>query len=108
MLFKPAVVAVLALGAFAACKSRTPRESPTADHAVSEPSDLATTQKIRRAIMEDSSLSINGHNCKIIVQNGKATLVGPVASPEESARIAKIAADVVGEDNVSNELEATK
>jgi osmotically-inducible protein OsmY len=82
--------------------------TPTADNAVNRPSDLDLTQKIRQAVMDDSSLSTNAQNSKIVVQDGKVTLVGPVASAEERARVEKIATDVVGAKNVVNQLEITK
>ncbi|MFT3693803.1 MAG: BON domain-containing protein [Kofleriaceae bacterium] len=79
--------------------------TPTADNAVATSSDLEITQKIRKAVIDDSSLSTNAHNCKIVVQNGKVTLVGPVGSADESAKVASIASAVVGAANVINQLE---
>jgi osmotically-inducible protein OsmY len=117
------LASVLALGALGACKSskepsrveadntaknqRDESVAPTADNAVARPSDLDVTQKIRKAVMDDDSLSTTAHNCKIVVENGKVTLVGPVTSPTESTRVAQIAANVVGDKNVINQLEVT-
>jgi osmotically-inducible protein OsmY len=78
---------------------------PTADKAVETKSDLDVTQKLRKAVMDDGSLSTNAHNCKIVVQDGKVTLVGPVADAAESARLVQIAAGIVGDANVINQLE---
>jgi len=40
-------------------------------------------QKIRKAVMDDKSLSTSAHNVKIIAQDGKVTLKGPVKTDEE-------------------------
>ena len=80
--------------------------TPTADNAVTTGADLDTTQKIRKAVVDDSTLSTNAHNCKIVVQDGLVTLVGPVASRDESARVEQIAAVVVGDrTKISNQLQ---
>ncbi len=57
--------------------------------------------------MDDDSLSTTAHNCKIVVQDGKVTLVGPVKSATESTRVVQLAANVVGDKNVINQLEVT-
>ncbi|MBA3817723.1 MAG: BON domain-containing protein [Deltaproteobacteria bacterium] len=115
--------AALAISSIAACKSdsngkpaadntarndRDQSNAKTADNAVNNSSDLDLTQQIRKAVMDDGTLSTNAHNCKIVVQNGAVTLVGPVASADEKARVASIAAKVVGGDGkVTNQLEVT-
>ncbi|MGE0869781.1 MAG: BON domain-containing protein [Kofleriaceae bacterium] len=117
--------AALAIASIAACKSdqdtsstkvaadntaRNARDqdtAPTADNAGNSSSDVEVTQKIRKAVIEDSSLSTNAHNCKIVVQDGKVTLVGPVASEVERKRVEQIAEAIVGDRNVSNQLEVT-
>jgi osmotically-inducible protein OsmY len=77
----------------------------TSDHQSEATSDRMLTKKIRQAIIADKSLSMYGHNVKIIVQNGSVTLKGPVHSEEEKQAIASKAAEVVGSpDKVSNEL----
>jgi hyperosmotically inducible periplasmic protein len=80
------------------------QESPTADQQKTNPEDRATTQKIRKSIHDDSSLSTYAHNVKIITQNGKVTLRGPVRSEEEKNNIQSKAAAVAGEENVVNRL----
>ncbi|HTS61320.1 MAG TPA: BON domain-containing protein [Candidatus Acidoferrales bacterium] len=77
---------------------------PTADQAKNNPSDRETMQKIRKAVVEDKSLSTYAHNVKIIAQNGKVTLKGPVRSEEEKQSIEQKAADVAGAGNVVNEI----
>ena len=55
--------------------------------------------------MKDSSLSSYAHNVKIVSQNGMVTLKGPVRSEEDKQSIAAKAAEVVGADKVTNQLE---
>jgi hyperosmotically inducible periplasmic protein len=76
----------------------------TADQQMGDTPDRATTQKIRKAIIADKSLSMYGHNVKIITRNGAVTLKGPVHSQEEKDTIASKAAEVVGQDKVMNQL----
>lgn len=76
----------------------------TADEAKSNKSDVELTAEIRRAVVDDKALSTNAHNVKIIVQNGRVTLKGPVASKSEQAAVAKKAADVVGRAKVTDEM----
>jgi osmotically-inducible protein OsmY len=69
------------------------------------PTDRAITQKIRKAIHEDKTLSTYAHNIKIITQDGKVTLRGPVRSQEEKTNIEAKAVAVAGQDNVTDQLE---
>lgn len=118
-----AVVAVVVLSTLTACKSdtnappaadntaRNERDrsvTPTADNGGHDAADRALTQRIRKAVMADGSLSTNAHNCKIVVTDERVTLVGPVASDQERARVAEIATQLAGVDKVTNQLEVTK
>jgi hyperosmotically inducible periplasmic protein len=67
-------------------------------------SDVDVTADIRRRIM-NGNLSITAQNVKVICQNGKVTLRGPVNTQEEKDSIGGMANDVAGADNVDNELE---
>ncbi|HXT25533.1 MAG TPA: BON domain-containing protein [Candidatus Eisenbacteria bacterium] len=78
---------------------------PSADQQKMNPADRAITQKIRKAIHEDKSLSTYAHNIKIITQDGKVTLRGPVRSEDEKSNLQAKAAEVAGQDNVTNQLE---
>ena len=80
---------------------------PTADQQKMNPADRAITQKIRKAIHEDQSLSTYAHNIKVITQDGKVTLRGPVRSEEEKSNLEAKAVSVAGQDNVTNQLEVT-
>jgi hyperosmotically inducible periplasmic protein len=86
-------------------KTNKDQAGPTADQQKMNPSDRAITQKIRKAIHEDSSLSTNGHNIKIITQDGKVTLRGPVRSDGERSNLEAKAVNVAGQENVTNQLE---
>lgn len=78
---------------------------PTADQQKMNPADRAITQKIRHAIHKDKSLSTYAHNIKIITQDGKVTLRGPVRTEEEKTNLQAKAMAVAGEENVTNQLE---
>jgi len=66
--------------------------------------DIDITAKIRAQVVKEE-LSTNAHNSKIITQDGKVTLRGPVQSEAEKEKIEKIAIEVAGADNVDNQLE---
>ena len=83
------------------------KNSPTADNQKMNASDRELTKKIRAAIHDDKSLSTYAHNIKIIAQDGKVTLKGPVRTEEEKTNIAAKANQVAGEGNVTNEIEVT-
>jgi len=55
--------------------------------------------------VKDKSLSTYAHNIKIITQDGKVTLKGPVRSEEEKASIESKAVAIAGQNNVTNQLE---
>jgi hyperosmotically inducible protein len=81
---------------------------PTADQQKNDKTDLDLTARIRRSIMDDKDLSTNAHNVKIIAQDGKVTLKGPVASPSEKKVVEEKAAAVAGSRNVTSEIEITR
>src|SRR6476646_6770073 len=66
--------------------------------------DIDITANIRKRVV-DTKMSVNAQNVKIITQDGKVTLRGPVKSEEEKAQIAKMAEEVAGPGNVDNQLE---
>jgi hyperosmotically inducible periplasmic protein len=77
----------------------------TAEQQKMNPADRNITKQIRSSIYKDKSLSTYAHNIKVITQDGKVTLKGPVRTEDEKAGIAAKAAAVVGADNVTNQLE---
>ena len=86
-------------------KKNRDQTSPTADQQKVNPADRAITQKIRKAVHGDTSLSSYAHNIKIITQDGKVTLRGPVRSEDEKNNLQAKAVTVAGQDNVTNQLE---
>jgi len=70
-------------------------------------SDVQTTQRVRQAVMDDSSLSTTAKNVKIITRDGKVLLLGPVTSEQERSRIQSIAEEVAGAGNVRSKMEVT-
>jgi len=67
--------------------------------------DLDLTQRIRKQVVADDTLSFTAKNVKIISENGSVTLRGPVNSEAEKATIAKAATDAAGAGHVINQLE---
>ena len=86
-------------------KKNKEQPSPTADQQKMNPADRAITQKIRKAVHDDTSLSTYAHNIKIITQDGKVTLRGPVRSEEEKNSLQAKAVTIAGQENVTNQLE---
>lgn len=76
---------------------------PTADDQKNS-EDRLTTQKIRRSITADKSLSTAAHNVKIVVLGGQVTLRGAVRSEEEKRSVETKAAEVAGANKVTNEI----
>jgi hyperosmotically inducible protein len=77
----------------------------TADQQKMNPTDRNITKQIRSAIYKDKLLSMYAHNIKIISQDGKVTLKGPVRSEDEKANVEAKAAAVVGATNVTSQIE---
>src|SRR5258708_10702552 len=77
----------------------------TADQQSEATSDRMLTQKIRKSIIADKSLSMYGHNVKIITKDGAVTLKGPVHSDAEKQSIGDKAAEPAdGAGKVTNQL----
>jgi len=76
----------------------------TADQQKENASDRGITQKIRRALMDDKSLSTYAHNVKVVTQDGQVTLKGPVRSEDEKKSVEAKATEVAGAGHVINQL----
>src|ERR1700759_4399886 len=81
------------------------KNTDTAGKQSNNKDDLGLTQKIRQAVMNEGSLSMNAKNVKIIAQDGKITLKGPVDSQQEKDTIGTKAGEIAGKDKVDNQLE---
>ena len=86
-------------------KQNLDRSAPTADQQKANAADLKTTQEIRKSIMADKGLSMYAHNVKVITQDGKVTLRGPVRSAGEKANVESKAAAVAGKENVTSRID---
>ncbi len=85
-------------------KSDSSNTTATADAQKDNDLDRTLTQKIRKSVMADNSLSTYAHNVKIVSINGKVTLNGVVRSDEEKSAVELNAAAVAGPEHVVNEL----
>ena len=85
-------------------KSNAGASQTTADQQSNAQSDRELTQSVRKAIMQDKSLSTYAHNVKVVSQNGQVTLSGPVRSDDEKQAIVAKAAEVAGKDKVVDML----
>ena len=70
--------------------------------------DRTITQQIRKAVVDNDSLSTNAHNVKIITVDGTVTLRGPVKSAEEKATVEALAEKTSGVKTVDNQLEVER
>ncbi len=77
---------------------------PTAQNQSNEKSSVERSAELRKAIMKKKGLSVNAQNVKLIDENGKMTLRGPVDSAKEKSIIESLAKNCYGRDYVS-ELE---
>jgi hyperosmotically inducible periplasmic protein len=79
----------------------------TADQQKENPKDREITQKIRRALMDDKTLSTYAHNVKVITQDGQVTLKGPVRTEDEKKTVEAKATEVAGVGRVTNQISIT-
>ena len=110
---------LLGLGVVAMAQDSTPRApdnsavnirdrapgAMTAGQQSNSTSDVELTRRIRRAVVQDHSLSMLAHNVKIISTNGAVMLRGPVKTEEEKTAIANKAQAIAGAGKVDNQLE---
>lgn len=76
----------------------------TADQQKDNAGDRELTRKVRRALMQDKSLSTYAHNVKVIAQGGQITLKGPVRSDDEKRTVEAKATEVAGAGHVTNQM----
>lgn len=82
--------------------------NPTAADQSESEADLMITQRIRKEVMADDSLSTQAKNVKIITVNGVVTLRGPVETESERIAIASKSRVVTGVQRVYNQLEVAR
>jgi hyperosmotically inducible periplasmic protein len=84
-------------------RDRAP-DAVTADQQKENTSDREITQKIRSALVEDKTLSTYAHNVKVVAQDGRVTLKGPVRTEDEKKAVEAKATEVAGAGHVTNQL----
>jgi len=72
------------------------------------PADIKITAAIRRALVEDSAMSMNAKNCKVMTDGGTVTLEGVVDTQSEKDSIESKARTVAGVTTVINRLEVKR
>lgn len=83
-------------------------KSPDTMKSTDQPNNSADIQlaaAVRKAIVDDKSLSTAGHNVKLVAANGVVTLRGPVKSDAEKAKLARIASGITGVSSVDNQID---
>jgi hyperosmotically inducible protein len=83
-------------------------ETKTSGDQSNSKEDIDITAAIRRAVLNDKSLSMMAKNVKIITANGVVTLRGPVKSASEKAKVAQLASSAAGQAKIENQLEIKK
>jgi len=78
---------------------------PTASDQGGSERDLQISAEVRKAVVDDNSLSVNAHNVKIITNGGVVTLRGPVKDEQEKATVENKARQVAGVSRIDNLLE---
>jgi hyperosmotically inducible protein len=81
------------------------RETQTSGDQSNSSADLKTTQAIRQALMKDSELSTTAKNIKIMTDNGRVTLRGPVKNAQEKAKIGQLARSAAGGAKIDDQLD---
>jgi hyperosmotically inducible protein len=77
----------------------------TPDDQEEDAGDRKLSAAVRRAIVDDDSLSLDAHNVKIIAHRGTVTLRGPVNNAAEKTKLQTIAKKISGVKQVDNQLE---
>lgn len=85
-------------------RDRSGETQTSGDQSNSSP-DIKTTAAIRRAIIQDDSLSVMAKNVKIVANHGEVTLRGPVKSTAEKTKIAQLAQNAAQGTKIDNQLE---
>jgi hyperosmotically inducible protein len=101
------LICILGVSALTLAAQTTPPTMPRQDTTKDQSSPAGDSQlssKVRKAIMDDSSLATAAHNVKVTSHGGMVTLHGKVASTEEKDSMVAKAKEVAGATNVKDEL----
>ena len=83
-------------------------DAKTPDDQSNDKDAIEVTAGIRRAVLDDTSLSTSAHNVKIITDGDVVTLRGPVASADEKKRVEALAMKVATGKQVRNEISVAR
>ncbi len=86
-------------------KTEMQLNEPNAGDQSGSVTDRELSKRIRRAIVDDKTLSAYAHNVKIITVKGVVTLKGPVRSESEKTAVVKKATALAGEGKVVDQLD---
>lgn len=75
-----------------------------ADQTKNNPTDLQLARNIRRDLVKDKTLSANGRNVKVVVQDGRITIRGPVRNDDERKKVLEIAQKYSGGNHVVDQI----
>lgn len=81
---------------------------PTSQTQSNSSKDVGLLGEVRRAVVDDDSLSVTAKNVKIMVENGVVMLRGPVESEAEKEKIDSLVQGVKGVTKVDNQLDIKK
>jgi osmotically-inducible protein OsmY len=76
-------------------------DKPTAENQSNDKASVERSADLRKAILKKKGLSVNAQNIKLIDENGKLTLRGPVDNEKEKSIIESLAKNCYGKNFVS-------
>lgn len=76
----------------------------TVSSAIGSKVDRGLTQRVRKAIVSDKTLSTQAHNVKILAKDGAVTLKGQVKTDDEKKAVEAKASSIAGTGKVTSEL----
>jgi hypothetical protein len=93
-----------ALATPAASKQERPSAAEWFEKNSAREADLALTARIRRALLDDASLSFAAKNVKILSRDGEVSLRGALPNARERRAVRAIADRIAGSENVDAHL----
>jgi osmotically-inducible protein OsmY len=102
--FEPIPDEANALAAPAASERQHPSAAEWLEKNSAQEVDLALTARIRRALLDDTSLSFAAKNVKILSRDGKVSLRGAIPNARERSAVRAIADRIAGAENVEAHL----
>jgi len=78
---------------------------PNATDTSNDKADIDLQARVRKVIVDDSTLSTAAKNVVLVVKSATVTLRGTVPTADEKTRITTLATNVAGVTNVDNQIE---